>query len=110
MSRLEVVRYIVLVPALRIIYPALTGQLTLTLLGTSIASAISATELTSAGSLIESSNFRSLETFLTIAAIYISLTFLFRFMYWLIGLWLFRRKAPPKPSLLADVPAAGTTP
>jgi ABC-type amino acid transport system permease subunit len=28
MSRFEVVRYIVVVPALRIIYPALTGQLT----------------------------------------------------------------------------------
>jgi polar amino acid transport system permease protein len=99
MSRFEVVRYIVIVPALRIIYPALTGQLTLTLLGSSIASAISATELTSAGSMIESSNFRSLETFLTIAAIYISLTFAFRFVYWLIGLWLFHRKKPPKSSL-----------
>ena len=42
MSRFQVIRYIVLVPALRIIYPALTGQLTLTLLGTSMASAISA--------------------------------------------------------------------
>lgn len=109
MSRLEVVRYIILVPALRIIYPALTGQLTLTLLGTSIASAISAKELTSAGSVIESSNFRSLETFLTIAAIYISLTFAFRFIYWLIGLWLFRRKTPPKPSMLAEIPAARTS-
>jgi polar amino acid transport system permease protein len=107
LSRLQVVRYIVIIPALRVIYPALTGQLTLTLLGTSIASAISATELTSAGSKIESSNFRSLETFLTIAAIYILLTFSFRFIYWLIGLWLFRRKRPPKPSLIADIPAAG---
>jgi polar amino acid transport system permease protein len=98
MSRLQVVRYIIVVPALRIIYPALTGQLTLTLLGTSIASAISATELTSAGSMIESANFRSLETFLTIAAIYICMTFAFRFVYWLIGLWLFHRKKPPKPS------------
>ncbi|HVX98691.1 MAG TPA: amino acid ABC transporter permease [Pseudorhodoplanes sp.] len=107
MSRLQVVRHIVLIPALRVIYPALTGQLTLTLLGTSIASAISATELTSAGSKIESANFRSLETFLTIAAIYIALTLAFRFVYWLIGLWLFRRKRPPKPSLIADIPAAG---
>jgi polar amino acid transport system permease protein len=103
MSRFEVVRYIVVVPALRIIYPALTGQLTLTLLGTSIASAISATELTSAGSMIESANFRSLETFLTIAAIYICLTFAFRFVYWLIGLWLFHRKKPPKPSPAVSV-------
>lgn len=107
LGRLQVVRYVVLIPALRVIYPALTGQLTLTLLGTSIASAISATELTSAGSKIESANFRSLETFLTIAAIYIAMTFAFRFIYWLIGLWLFRRKTPPKPSLISDIPAVG---
>jgi len=93
----------VIVPALRIIYPALTGQLTLTLLGSSIASAISATELTAAGARIESTTFRSLETFLCVAVIYITMTFAFRFIYWLIGLWLFRRKAPPKPSLIADV-------
>lgn len=105
MSRLQVVRYVVIVPALRIIYPALTGQLTLTLLGSSIASAISATELTAAGARIESTTFRSLETFLCIAVIYIAMTFAFRFVYWLIGLWLFRRKAPPKPSLIPDVPA-----
>lgn len=104
LSRLQVVRYIVIIPALRVIYPALTGQLTLTLLGTSIASAISATELTSAGSKIESTNFRSLETFLTIAAIYITMTFLFRFIYWLIGLWLFHRKVP-QPTMTADIPA-----
>lgn len=103
LSRLQVVRYVVIIPALRIIYPALTGQLTLTLLGSSIASAISATELTAAGARIESTTFRSLETFLCIAVIYIAMTFAFRFVYWLIGLWLFRRKAPPKPSLIADV-------
>jgi polar amino acid transport system permease protein len=94
LSRLQVMRYVIVVPALRVIYPALTGQLTLTLLGSSMASAISATELTLAAATIESQTFRSLETFLVIAAIYIALTFVFRFIYWLIGLWLFRRKAP----------------
>lgn len=105
MSRLQVIRHVVLIPALRIIYPALTGQLTLTLLGTSIASAISASELTSAASRIESNTFRSLETFLIVAAIYISLTFSFRIVYWLIGLWLFRRKVP-KPSLTGELETA----
>ena len=94
LSRLQVVRYVIVVPALRVIYPALTGQLTLTLLGTSIASSISATELTLAASKIESQTFRSLETFLVVAAIYITITFTFRFIYWLIGLWLFRRRRP----------------
>ena len=94
MSSLQVMRYVVIVPALRTIYPALTGQLTLTVLGTSIVSAISASELTLAGAKIESQTFRSLETFLVIAAIYICLTFTLRSIYWLIGLWLFRRRRP----------------
>ncbi|ERI15430.1 hypothetical protein O206_19350 [Ochrobactrum sp. EGD-AQ16] len=91
LSQFQVMRYVVLVPALRIIYPALTGQLTLTLLGTSIVSAVSAKELTMAAGTIESQTFRSLETFLIVAAIYICITFFFRFIYMLFGLWLFRR-------------------
>lgn len=102
LSRFQVMRYVVIVPALRIIYPALTGQLTLTLLGSSMASAISATELTLAAAKIESQTFRSLETFLVAAAIYIALTFVFRLVYWLIGLWLFRRKGAA--SILAPQP------
>lgn len=101
LSGFQVVRYVVIVPALRVIYPALTGQLTLTLLGTSLVSAISATDLTLAGSMIESQTFRSLETFLLVAAIYISITFAFRLIYWVIGLWLFRRSTP------AGSPATG---
>jgi polar amino acid transport system permease protein len=97
LSRLQVMRYVIVVPALRVIYPALTGQLTLTLLGSSMASAISATELTLAAAKIESQTFRSLETFLVAAAIYITLTFFFRLIYWLIGLWLFRRKSSASP-------------
>lgn len=94
LSRLQVMRYVIIVPALRIIYPALTGQLTLTLLGTSLVSAISASDLSLAGAMIESQTFRSLETFLLVAALYIIMTFAFRFLYWLIGLWLFRRRVP----------------
>ena len=94
LSRLQVMRYVVIVPALRVIYPALTGQLTLTVLGTSLVSAISATDLTLAGSMIESQTFRSLETFLIVAALYITMAFAFRLLYWAIGLWLFRRRVP----------------
>ena len=107
MSRLQVIRYVVVVPALRVVYPALTGQLTLTLLGTSIASAISAKELTAAGSVVESFTFRSFETYSVIAAIYIAMTFAFRLVYYVIGLRLFRRKAPPKPALAEDLDGIG---
>ena len=103
LSRFEVMRYVVMLPALRIVYPALTGQLTLTLLGTSIASAISATELTLAGAKIESQTFRSIETFLVVAAIYICVTFTFRLLYALIGLWLFHRQPAPASATAAVV-------
>jgi polar amino acid transport system permease protein len=103
LSRWEVMRYIVFVPALRIVYPALTGQLTLTLLGSSVASAISAAELTLAGSKIESQSFRSLETFLVVAAIYIAMTFAFRLLYALAGKWLFRRRPAPPSATAAAV-------
>lgn len=95
MTRLQVIRHVVIVPALRITYPALTSQLTLTLLGTSIASAISASELMQVASIVESHTFRSLETYLLVAAIYICLTIAMKVIYWLIGLLLFSRRRPP---------------
>lgn len=111
MSRLQVMVHVIIVPALRVIYPALTGQLTLTLLGTSIVSAVSASELTLAGARIESQTFRSLETFLVVAAIYIAITFTFRIVYWLVGLWLFRRKKPASVSHAAAMqPVDGVRP
>jgi polar amino acid transport system permease protein len=44
-----------------------------------------------------------------VVAIYIGLTFSFRFVYWLIGLWLFRRKVP-RPSLTGMVDVATAPP
>lgn len=107
MSQVQVMRYVVIIPALRIIYPALTGQLTLTLLGTSLVSAISATDLTLAGSMIESQTFRSLETFILVAIIYIGMTFAFRLLYWVIGLWLFRRNVPTSARAASIPPTQG---
>lgn len=94
LSRFQVMRYVIIIPALRVIYPALTGQLTLTLLGTSLVSSISATDLALAGSKVESQTFLSLETYIVLAPIYIVITFGFRLIYWLIGIWLFRRRVP----------------
>ncbi len=107
MSRFRVMRHIVIIPALRIIFPALTGQLTLTLQGTSIASAISAAELTSAASFVESITFRSLETYIVLAIVYICLTFLFRLIYWLVSLVLFRRKRSLNLEKLSGSPVMG---
>jgi polar amino acid transport system permease protein len=71
-----VFRTIVLKPALRAIYPSLTSQFVLLTLTTSIASAISAYELTSVAKRIESDSFRSFEVYGTITLLYLAISWL----------------------------------
>lgn len=77
MSRLQVLRYIVLKPALRTIYPALTSQFIYLMLGTSVVSVISATDLTAAGNDLNSITFASFEIYLVITVIYLVMSFSF---------------------------------
>ncbi|MBD9389108.1 amino acid ABC transporter permease [Rhizobium sp. CG4] len=71
LHKAQVFRLIVLKPALRAIYPSLTSQFILLTLTTSIASAISAYELTSVSQRIESDSFRSFEVYFTVTAFYL---------------------------------------
>jgi polar amino acid transport system permease protein len=71
-----VFRTIVLKPALRAIYPSLTSQFVLLTLTTSIASAVSAYELTSVAKRIESDSFRSFEVYTTITLMYLVMSWL----------------------------------
>jgi polar amino acid transport system permease protein len=75
---LQIFRLIILPPTLRAIYQPLAGQFTLLLLGSSITSAISANELTSAANLLQSINFRTFETYLVVTFMYLVLVFAFR--------------------------------
>ena len=78
LSRLRIIRHIVLVPALRAIYPALASQFVLQLLGSSLASAIAAEELTAVANNIMMQTFRNFEVFLIVGAIYFALVQLFQ--------------------------------
>lgn len=78
MTRWEVLRHAVLLPAIERVYPALGSQLTLLMLGSAVVSAIGADELTSAANYIQSQTFRSFEVYLVTTGIYIGLTLLFR--------------------------------
>jgi len=88
MSRIDVFRYVVLFPALKVIYPALASQFVLLLIATSIVSQIAVSELFHVGAFIESRIFRSLEVYLVITAIYLvmalSLRGLFAAFYYLV--------------------------
>ncbi|KZS54816.1 amino acid ABC transporter permease [Rhizobium anhuiense] len=76
LHKAQVFRLIVLKPALRAIFPSLTSQFVLLTLSTSIASAISAYELTSVSQRIESDSFRSFEVYFTVTAFYLVISWL----------------------------------
>ncbi|MBA1154596.1 ABC transporter permease subunit [Microvirga mediterraneensis] len=90
LSRWEVFRHIVLAPALRNIYPAFTSQFVLLLLGTSIASQISAEELFHTASFIESRTYRSFEVYAVVCAIYFALVIAFKVAFAIVGRLAFR--------------------
>ncbi|GAU84641.1 amino acid ABC transporter permease [Bosea sp. BIWAKO-01] len=76
LHKAQVFRLIVLRPALRAIFPSLTSQFVLLTLTTSVASAISAYELTSVAQRIESDSFRSFEVYGTVTLFYLVMSWL----------------------------------
>lgn len=74
---LQVFRYVVLKPALHTVYPALTSQFILLMLGSSVVSAISAEELTSVANNIQSQTFRAFEVYIVVTVMYLGLALAF---------------------------------
>lgn len=69
--------YVVLKPAMRTIFPALSGQFVLLLLTTSIVSSISAEELTSVSQSVDSTTFRSFEVYIVATLLYFAMSMVF---------------------------------
>ncbi|HET7411080.1 MAG TPA: amino acid ABC transporter permease [Pararhizobium sp.] len=67
----QIFRYIILKPALRTVYPALTSQFIFLMLTSSVVSVISATDLAAAGNDINSETFASFETYIVVTAMYL---------------------------------------
>lgn len=82
---LQIFRHIILKPALRIIFPALSGQFVLALLTTSIVSSISAEELTSIAQSIDTLTFRSFEIYIVATILYLVMSFGFATLFKLIN-------------------------
>ena len=70
LSGYRIIRHVVLVPAVRAVYPALSAQFILQLMGTSIVGAIAAEELTAIANNLVMQTFRSFEVYIVIAVIY----------------------------------------
>jgi polar amino acid transport system permease protein len=90
LTRWQVYSRIVLPPALRNVYPAFTSQFVLLLLGSSLASQVSAEELFHTGSFIESRTYRSFEVYAVICGIYFALVMAFKTLFSTIGWLAFR--------------------
>ncbi len=77
----QVFRQIVLVPALKNVYPSLTSQFVLMMLATSVVSQIAGPELFYEGSIIQSRTFRDFEVYSVIAIVYLGLSLVLRVFF-----------------------------
>ena len=77
----QVFRLVVLVPALKAVFPALTSQFVLLMLGTSVVSAIAADELTAAANDLQSRTFRAFEVYFVVAGLYLALSLILRVLF-----------------------------
>ena len=89
LHRFAVFALIVLPQALAAVYPALVGQITITMLESAVVSQIAVVDLTHVADLIQSRNFRAFETYLVITVIYLVLALLLRRLLALFGRRLF---------------------
>jgi polar amino acid transport system permease protein len=92
LSPVQTYGHVILAPAVERVYPALTSQLVLLMLASSITSQISAEELTAIANRIQSDTFRSFETYIVVGVIYIGLSYLMRGALLLVGQLIFKRR------------------
>ncbi len=81
LSRMHIFFLVILPPAIQNIYPALTSQFILSMLSTSVLSAISAEELTSIANDIQSRTFRTTEVYLLVLVLYYGITLSFTLLF-----------------------------
>ena len=86
---LQTLRYVILKPALRAVYPALTSQFIYLMLASSVVSVISATDLAAAGNDLQSQTFASFEVYIVITVMYFVMLLSFSGIFALIGRYAF---------------------
>jgi polar amino acid transport system permease protein len=74
LSRVQTFVHVVLPPALKKVWPALTSQIIIVMLGSAVCGQISTQELSYAANLIQSRNFRAFEAFIVATGIYLLLS------------------------------------
>jgi polar amino acid transport system permease protein len=92
LTRLQILRDVILPPAIERVFPALTSQFVLMMLASSIMSQISAEELMAVAGRVQSETFRGFEIYLIVAAVYLVLAQLLRLTMRGVGLVAFPRR------------------
>ncbi|THK35527.1 amino acid ABC transporter permease [Ensifer sp. MPMI2T] len=93
MTRFETFRHVVLVPSLQRIWPALSSQVVIVMLGSAVVSQIAAEDLTFAANFIQSRTFRAFEAYIVSTAVYLALAVLLRQVLAMVGRLIFPRRA-----------------
>lgn len=92
LTRGQVFRKVVLPPALRKVWPAMTSQIVIVMLGSAVCGQIAAQELSYYANLIQSRNFRAFEAYIVATVLYLLLAMALRSaMRWAGPRWLFGR-------------------
>jgi polar amino acid transport system permease protein len=91
LTQWQVFRHVVLVPALKAVFPALGSQFILVMLASSVVSVISAEELTAVADTIVSRNFRSFEVYLVVTGLYLAMSLAFQVVFAAVNRALFSR-------------------
>ncbi|KAF1047869.1 MAG: L-cystine transport system permease protein TcyB [Herbaspirillum frisingense] len=84
--------HVMLQPAIERVYPALTSQFLLMMQASAMASQISAEELTAIANTVQSDTFRSLKTYIVVAALYLALSVLVKLLAYAFGEYVFKRR------------------
>jgi len=92
LSGVQIFRYVIIFPALKLMYPALASQFVLLMLATSVVSQISAQDLFHMASIIQSRTFRDFEVYIVVAGAYLALALVFRLLFALLYKLVFARR------------------
>lgn len=92
LSKWRIGWHVMLQPSIEKVYPALTSQFLLMMQASAMASQISAEELTAIANTVQSDTFRSLETYIVVAALYLALSLVIKLVTGVLGELIFRRR------------------
>lgn len=93
MSRFETFRHVVLIPSLQRIWPALSSQIVIVMLGSAVVSQIAVEDLTFAANFIQSRTFRAFEAYIASTLIYLLLAIALRQLLSGLGAVIFPRRS-----------------